>query len=139
MNEPETNTLLGNVTWAVSNLCRGKPVPQKEMIKDAVVPLATLFARNVPDEPKIDALWALSYLSDGDNSRIQMVLDTEVIPRLIKLAKSEDTGNSMTVPLVRTLGNCVTGSDEQTQLLVDAGVLYAVEGLLENAAVSEAL
>jgi importin subunit alpha-6/7 len=121
----------------VSNLCRGKPAPKQEMIQAAVVPLATMFDREVPAESKIDALWALSYLSDGDDSRIQMVIDTGVYHKLIELAKSENLDHALTTPLVRTLGNCVTGSDKQTQLLVDAGVIVAVEGLLNLPVVSE--
>jgi importin subunit alpha-6/7 len=107
------------------------------MIQAAVVPLATMFDREVPAESKIDALWALSYLSDGDDSRIQMVIDTGVYHKLIELAKSENLDHALTTPLVRTLGNCVTGSDKQTQLLVDAGVIVAVEGLLNLPVVSE--
>jgi importin subunit alpha-6/7 len=139
MNEPESNALLCNVTWAVSNLCRGKPAPKQELIQTAVVPLATMMDRNVPGESKIDALWALSYLSDGDDSRIQLVIDSGVYHKLIELAKSNNLEHPLTIPLVRTLGNCVTGSDKQTQMLVDAGVINAVEGLLDHAAVSEVL
>jgi hypothetical protein len=29
-----------------------------------------------------DALWALSYLSDGDEARIQTVIDAQIVPGL---------------------------------------------------------
>ncbi len=32
-----------------------------------------------------DAAWALSYLSDGDEKRIQLVLNTGVLPYLVQL------------------------------------------------------
>jgi hypothetical protein len=39
------------------------------------------------DDPELlqDACWALSYLSDGDDRKIQAVLQSDVAPRLVQL------------------------------------------------------
>ena len=66
-----------------------------------------------------------------------MLLDTGVAPALIKIAKSEDLDTAMIIPLIGALGNCVKWSDDQTQVLVEAGVIEAVEGFLDHAYVSD--
>lgn len=77
-----------------------------------------------------DAIWALSYVSDGDNSRIQAVVDLGVVPSLVKMLTSNK--NQLIVPALRTLGNIVSGNDVQTQSVLDAGALNALVPLLSN-------
>jgi importin subunit alpha-1 len=73
-----------NATWTLSNLCRGKPPPAFEVVRPALPLLARLlFSQDM--ETVTDACWALSYLSDGPNERIQAVLNAGVAPRLVEL------------------------------------------------------
>jgi len=52
----------------------------------------------------------MSYLSDGDENRIDLVIKTGVIPTLIKLL--DHPYLSILIPTLRTLGNIVTGNDK---------------------------
>jgi len=131
---PDNKSLLANIVWTISNLMRGKPQPNLSDVVGALPALAFLLSNesaDVTNEMISDVCWALSYLSDGDNNRIQTVMEANVAPRLISLLESGPT--AVKTPIVRTLGNFVSGEDHQTQGVIDAGVLDKVGPLLEHA------
>lgn len=66
-------------------MCRNKnPAPKIEAIKLALPALAFLIS--YPDDEIVaDACWALSYLTDGPNDKIAIIIETGVVPRLVQL------------------------------------------------------
>lgn len=118
-----------NVTWTLSNLCRGKPSPDFDSVK-AALPLLARLTHTQDLETVTDAVWALSYLSDGPNDRIQSVLNTGVGPRLVELLGH--AVSTVQTPALRTVGNIVTGDDAQTQYMLDLNVLSALLLLLDH-------
>ena len=61
-----------NATWTISNLCRGKaPYPNFDIVKECIPTLHQLLYTQ-DDEVIADAAWALSYLTDGDNYKIEV-------------------------------------------------------------------
>ncbi|KAJ6309486.1 hypothetical protein OIU77_015282 [Salix suchowensis] len=81
LNENAKLSMLRNATWTLSNFCRGKPQPSFDQVKPALPALARLIHSN-DEEVLTDACWALSYLSDGTNDKIQAVIEAGVCPRL---------------------------------------------------------
>ena len=74
-----------NAVWALSNLCRGKnPIPSFAQVAPCLPVLAHLLNHDDADV-LADACWALSYLSDGPNDKIQAVIDAGVCRRLVEL------------------------------------------------------
>lgn len=68
-------SMLRNATWTLSNLCRGKnPQPDWQQIRPALPVLAKLIYYG-DEEVLTDACWAISYLSDGSNDKIQSVIE----------------------------------------------------------------
>lgn len=78
----------------------------------------------------IDACWAISYLSDGSNDKIQAVIEAGIPRRLVELLMHAST--SVQTPALRSVGNIVTGDDIQTQVIINCGALPALLSLLSS-------
>ncbi|GMH52512.1 hypothetical protein TrLO_g7815 [Triparma laevis f. longispina] len=122
-------SMLRNATWTLSNFCRGKPQPQFELVKPCLLTLAQLIYS--PDEEVLtDACWALSYLSDGPNEKIQAVIEAGVCRRLVELLLHPSP--AVQTPALRTVGNIVTGDDLQTQIIINFNALSCLLALLSS-------
>lgn len=127
LNEHAKLSMLRNATWTLSNFCRGKPQPNFEQVKPALSALQRLI-HSQDEEVLTDACWALSYLSDGTNDKIQSVIESGVFPRLVELLLHPSA--SVLIPALRTVGNIVTGDDLQTQCVIDHQALPCLLNLL---------
>ncbi|GLT43156.1 hypothetical protein SLA2020_171270 [Shorea laevis] len=126
-NEHAKLSMLRNATWTLSNFCRGKPQPAFEQTKPALPALERLIHSN-DEEVLTDACWALSYLSDGTNDKIQAVIEAGVCPRLVELLLHPSP--TVLIPALRTVGNIVTGDDMQTQCIINHQALPCLFNLL---------
>ncbi|KAI9373672.1 armadillo-type protein [Aspergillus egyptiacus] len=130
INDGRKITMLRNATWTLSNFCRGKtPQPDWNTIAPALPVLAKLIYM-LDDEVLIDACWAISYLSDGPNEKIQAVIEAGIPRRLVELLMHAST--SVQTPALRSVGNIVTGDDVQTQVIINCGALPALLSLLSS-------
>lgn len=122
-------SMLRNATWTLSNFCRGKPQPDFTLVRDSLPTLGQLIFS--PDEEVLtDACWALSYLSDGPNEKIQAVIESGVCRRLVELLLNPSP--AVQTPALRTVGNIVTGNDLQTQFVINNNALPCLLALLSS-------
>ncbi|XP_028412948.1 importin subunit alpha-7-like isoform X2 [Dendronephthya gigantea] len=129
-------SMMKNAVWALSNLCRGKnPPPDFSKVSMCLPMLARLLVTSEPkyqSDPDIlaDARWALSYLSDGPNEKIQAVIASGVCRRLVELLMHPF--NSVVSASLRAVGNIVTGDDVQTQVILNCNALPSLLHLLSS-------
>ncbi len=129
--EPANLSLLRNCTWTLSNFCRGKPQPSLSTILPAIQALSMLLKTTSDVETMADVAWALSYISDGENDRIEVIVAQNIVAHLVEMIKCDR--NELVIPALRTLGNIVTGTDKQTQVVLDTpGALTAISKLCSH-------
>lgn len=86
----------------------------------------------------IDAFWALSYFCDGektphgDNSkeRVDAIIKVCVCRRAVELLESQNY--LIVIPALRLVGNICTGTNEQTDFILECDVLPRLNRLLEH-------
>lgn len=123
-------SFLRNVTWVIVNLCRNKdPPPPVRTIKE-ILPALNLLIHHTDINILVDTVWALSYLTDGGNEQIQMVIDSGVVPKLIPLLSHKEV--KVQTAALRAVGNIVTGTDEQTQVVLNCDALSHFPALLTH-------
>ncbi|KAL7212123.1 hypothetical protein ACSBR2_014899 [Camellia fascicularis] len=127
LNEHSKLCMLRNATWTLSNFCQGKPPTPFEQVEPSLPVLRQLIHLN-DEEVLTDACWALSYLSDGPNDKIQAVIEAGVCPRLVELLLHPSP--TVLIPAPRTVGNMVTGDDTQIQFVIENHVLPCLYQLL---------
>lgn len=131
VQEPGSLSLLRNATWTLSNLCRGKPAPPVA-VAQAIAPALTklVAAKDVDKEVLQDALWGLSYVTDAGDAHIGTVVQSKGVGAIVGRLAHEDT--TVVIPALRTAGNMVTGTDEQTQAVLDGGFVTQLARLVAH-------
>uniref|UniRef100_A0A665U9N7 Importin subunit alpha n=1 Tax=Echeneis naucrates TaxID=173247 RepID=A0A665U9N7_ECHNA len=121
-------TFLRNVTWVMVNLCRHKdPPPPMETIQE-ILPALCVLIHHTDVSILVDTVWALSYLTDAGNEQIQMVIDSGIVPHLVPLLSHQEVKTAA----LRAVGNIVTGTDEQTQVVLNCDALSHFPALLTH-------
>lgn len=77
-----------------------------------------------------DSLWALTYLSDGDDERIENILKLNLLKKIMEHAQSGKIRYSL--PAVRIIANLLTGTDDHTETLIEEGVFNLISHHFEN-------
>lgn len=105
-------SLLKRAAWAISNICRGTPLPKYEAIKNALSSLAKIIVSNILNDDELsDCLWAISnHTNEGQKTRIQRIVEiNNFVGCLIHICKTHQK-SSIYTPALRIIGNISIGN-----------------------------
>jgi hypothetical protein len=130
MNDP---FLIEHSAWSLSNMCRGQPLPPYEVIADGIPVLVELIAKRQIKDKSImaDCCWAISYNTNSERDRIQLLLDFGLERQLVEFLGQDFY--SLLVPSVRIVGHITMGDHLQTQKVLDQPKFFDyIYGLLHH-------
>ncbi|KAH8268818.1 hypothetical protein KR018_010470 [Drosophila ironensis] len=130
LNSSERITMIRNAVWTLSNLCRGKNPPADFSKIVHGLPILARLLDYTDVDVLSDTCWAISYLSDGPNDKIQAVIDAGVCRRLVELLLHPQ--QTVSTAALRAVGNIVTGDDQQTQVILGYNALPCISHLLTS-------
>ncbi|EDW35235.1 GL15735 [Drosophila persimilis] len=130
LSSSERITMIRNAVWTLSNLCRGKSPPADFTKIVHGLPILARLLDYTDVDVLSDTCWAISYLSDGPNDKIQAVIDAGVSRRLVELLLHPQ--QNVSTAALRAVGNIVTGDDQQTQMILSYNALPCISHLLHS-------
>mmetsp|Transcript_24875 Transcript_24875/g.43744 ORF Transcript_24875/g.43744 Transcript_24875/m.43744 type:complete len:517 (+) Transcript_24875:978-2528(+) len=133
MNCFETATrqsTIKNSSWAISNLCRGKPPPKFDLVFPSLKVLSKVIKSASDNELLADCCWAIAHLSDGTKERIQTLIDYDITETLLQLAVCNF--HVVQLPALRCCGNIASGSNDQTQYAINLGLLNVAKTAIDS-------
>ncbi|KAH3723234.1 importin subunit alpha-2 [Pelomyxa schiedti] len=130
---PNDISLLRNAIWAFHNGCRWTPPPSDRYFIptptcDIFPTLAALFAVS-DQEITTELTWSLCLLTDIDGFS-EHVIAGGMCAHLVRALECADVTTLITT--LRAVGNIATGSNTETQAVIDAGVLPRILPLLNS-------
>ncbi|XP_065179225.1 importin subunit alpha-1-like [Sycon ciliatum] len=141
-NNPQERKIAFLAPWVLSNLCRfNNPSPSRQLA-EVLVPILVLILGNpsglFSQTELRDCCWGLSYLTDGypgedgvDPLKEMICSDFQLVPVVVGMIQKSSVNNvSILVPCVRFLGNICSGTNAQTMVAINAGILSVAPALL---------
>ena len=114
--------LIKNCTWSISNFFRIKPILKYDIAKKSI----KIFARNLlllQDDSEFlsDACFILCFMTENYKEGIKELMEFDILETIIKLLDSDVVYIQITC--LRLIGNIAAGNANQTQKLIDLGLL----------------
>lgn len=114
--------------WGLSNLCRGQPAPDFRKLVPSFRSLGRALSLSNDSEVLGDTAWALSYLTDTANAEyISLILRNFDLNRTVALLGHPSS--AVHLPILRVVGNLVSGHSDVTRAVVSAGALKHLKSL----------
>ena len=131
LSSTNNQQLIKQSTWAVSNFFRIKPSPPYDIVQKSIKAIARAMVILPNDQEFLtDACFVLYFVTENYKDTIKDLLEIDIIPKIIKNLSIDV--QYIQINCLRIVGNIASGNANQTQLLIDWGLLNYLKNTLFN-------
>ncbi|XP_062133889.1 importin subunit alpha-4-like [Drosophila sulfurigaster albostrigata] len=109
-----------NIAWVIGNISRKWEPVVSQQITMEIQPALKVLLEYTDVQVVKDTIWAINNFTQ-DKDRIQIIVESGIVPKIVSLVGSNVA--YIKCAAVNCLGNIVTGTDEQTQAVLDTNIL----------------
>lgn len=126
------HSFVNTLTWTLSNLCRGyrnnKPrlelvTPGLDVVAEALAYVQQPSFSQADIESVSNACWALSHITHISNDAIGAVVAVPNMAVSIVACARLLQNPSISKPILRAIGNIISGDNQHAQVLIDLGII----------------
>ena len=123
--------LLRVIAWLMCNLCRGTTNYSMEIVEQMVFIIKKITTMTHDPSCVAECLWGANYVGQGDNSQIECIIRANLVSLAFKYLTPE-TPDHLLAPALRAAGCVATGSNDQTQLVINLGIIDKLLPLIKS-------
>eukprot|EP01132_Coremiostelium_polycephalum_P008443 gene8443-10370_t len=134
-NSLDNQEILKSSSDALKNLCSGKPSIPKKYVEKVKEIVKLLLSSECKDEDLLgNAFWAISnVLEDVQvNEEGDPIVSSDILEVGVQTMKDNVQNKKILIPALRFVGNCLTGDEETTQIVLEQGVIDVLGNLLRT-------
>ncbi|KII68182.1 Importin subunit alpha-3 [Thelohanellus kitauei] len=121
--------LIKHISWMLINICTRKQIDVPIEYVPQIIPILDVLLTNTDEIILDDVLTSIVYLADSSSKHVSLLIESGIVDKVYKFL---GVSQRFTINALRVIGCIAASIEEHTQYLLDHGILFHLQPLLNS-------